>query len=108
MLEQRYHLIRHRPKLLDATLCQRDPDGAVLFQHRNGAKWILDGHNPRIDGYRLEAECRDLLTKLRALRDGRVYTPPSRSNEARRLEADLARCRKFRFIRVSSDERRID
>jgi hypothetical protein len=108
MLEQPYHLVRHQPKLLDATFCQRDPEGEVLFQHRNQAKWILDGNNRRIDGFRLEAECRALLTELRALWDGRVYSPPARSNEARRLEADLACRREFRFVRVSSDERRIE
>jgi hypothetical protein len=108
MVEQPYHLIRHRPKTLDETLCQRDPEGTVLFQHRSGAKWILNGNNPRIDGFRLEGECRALLHGLRALWDGRVYSPPGRSHEARRLEADLARSREFRFIRVSSDERRIE
>jgi hypothetical protein len=107
MLAQPYHQIQHRPKLLDATFCQRDPEGAVLFQHRNQAKWILDGNNPRIDGFRLEGECRALLHELSALWDGRVFNPPTRSNEARRLETDLAR-REFRFTRVSSDERRIE
>ncbi len=108
MLTQPYHLIRHRPKLLEATLCQRDPDGAVLFQHRNGAKWILDGNNPRIDGFRLERECRALLAELATLWDGRIFNPPPRADEARRLEADLSRSREFRFVRVSSDERRIE
>jgi hypothetical protein len=108
LLSQSYHLIRHRPKLLEATFCQRDPDGAVLFQHRNQAKWILDGNNPRIDGFRLEGECRALLHELGSLWDGRVFNPPMRSNEARRMEADLARSSEFRFVRVSSDERRIE
>jgi hypothetical protein len=108
ILAQPYHLIKHRPKLLEATFCQRDPDGAVLFQHRNQAKWILDGNNPRIDGFRLDGECRTLLHQLGALWDGRVFNPPARSNEARRMEADLARSCEFRLIRVSSDERRIE
>jgi hypothetical protein len=108
MLAQAYHMIRHRPKLLDATLCQRDPEGAVLFQHRNGAKWILDGNNPRIDGFRLEGECRALLRELANLWDGRVFNPPPRCDQARRLEADLARQREFRLVRVSSDERKIE
>ena len=107
MLDRPYHLIRHRSRLLEATMCQRDPDGVVLFQHRNGAKWILDGTNPRIDGFRLEAECRALLAELAALWDGRIFNPPSRSDDARRLEAELARIREFLLTRVSSDERRI-
>jgi hypothetical protein len=108
MLAQPYHLIRHRPKLLEATLCQRDPDGAVLFQHRNSAKWILDGNNPQIAGFRLERECRAFLDKLATLWDGRVFNPPPRSDAARRLESDLSRSGKFRFVRVSSDERLIE
>jgi hypothetical protein len=100
MLTQPYHLMRHRPKLLEATLCQRDPEGAVLFQHRNGAKWILDGNNPRIDGFRLERECRVLLAELATLWDGRLFNPPPRSDEARRLEGDLLRSREFRVVRV--------
>ena len=108
MLAQPYHLIRHRPKLLDATFCQRDPDGAVLFQHRNQAKWILDGNNPRIDGFRLEGECRALLQELATLWDGRVFNPPPRCHEGRQLETDLARSREFRLVRVSSDERQIE
>lgn len=108
MLSQPYHLIRHQPKLLGSTLCQRDPDGAVLFQHRSHAKWILDGNNPRIEGFRLENECRSLIDELATLWDGRVFNPPPRSDEARRLEVDLSHIRKFRLIRVSSDERRIE
>jgi hypothetical protein len=107
MLAQPYHLIRHRPKLLEGTVCQRHPDGAVLFQHRH-AKWILDGNNPHIEGFRLERECRALLDELATLWDGRVFNPPPRSDAARQLEVDLARCRHFRFVRVSSDERRIE
>jgi hypothetical protein len=80
----------------------------VLFQHRNQAKWILDGNNPRIDGFRLEGECRALLHELGGLWDGRVFNPPARSNDARRMEADLSRSREFRIVRVSSDERRIE
>jgi Mannosyltransferase putative len=108
MLAQPYYLIRHRPKLLEATMCQRDPDGVILFQHRNNAKWILHGDNPRIEGFRLERECRTLLEELATLWDGRVFNPPSRSDEARQLEADLIDNRQFCFVRVSSDERRVE
>jgi len=108
MLTQPYHLIRHRPKLLESTMCQRDPDGAVLFQHRNGAKWILDGNNPRIEGFRLDDECRALLDELAALWDGRIFNPPLRSDEVRRLERELSQIRAFQLIRVSSDDRRIE
>jgi hypothetical protein len=108
LLAQHHHLIRYRPKLLEATLCQRDPDGALLFQHRNGAKWILNGTNPRIDGFRLEAECRALLGQLAGVWDGRIFNPPPRSDNARGLEGEIARIRVFTLRRVSSDERRIE
>ncbi len=108
MVAQAYHLIQHRPKLLDSTFCQRGPDGTLLFQHRNTAKWILNGNNPRIEGFRLEDECHALLKELGTRWDGRVFDPPPRSEEARRLEAGLSRIRQFIFIRVSSDEQRME
>ncbi|HUA32057.1 MAG TPA: hypothetical protein VMA09_00510 [Candidatus Binataceae bacterium] len=104
ILSQPYHLIPHRPKLLESTICQRDREGRVLFQHRNMAKWILNGENPRIEGFRLEDECRGLLRELSRLWDGRIFNPPGRSEVARRLEDDLSRVRHFRLVRVSSNE----
>ncbi|HEX5454568.1 MAG TPA: hypothetical protein VFX06_12310 [Stellaceae bacterium] len=108
MLNQPFHLIPYRPKRLESTLCQRDPDGGLLFQHRNGAKWILDGTNPRIAGFRLEDECRALLDELATVWDGRIFNPPPRSQRARQLEAKLAGARVFIYTRVSSDARRIE
>jgi hypothetical protein len=80
----------------------------VLFQHRNGAKWILDGTNPRINGFRLEAECRALLGQLARVWDGRIFNPPARSDDARRLEREIARIRQFTLLRVSSHDRRLE
>jgi hypothetical protein len=108
MLGQARHLVRHLPKTIQWTMCQRDPDGAVLFQHRNEVKWILHGENPPIEGFRWQDECLSLLRELAGLWDGRVFNPPARSPEARRREGDLARQRHFRFTRVSSDERLIE
>jgi hypothetical protein len=108
MLNQPFHLIRHPPKSLDFTLCQRDLDGGPLFQHRSGAKWLLHGSNPQIAGFRLEPECRLLLKELAQRWDGRVFNPPPRSREARRLERALSRVRRFTRRRVSSDERQIE
>ena len=106
-LQQPFSLVPHRPKALFGTRCQRDPDGEVLFQHRNWAKWILHGDNPRVDGFLLEDTCRTLLADLAAAWDGRVFNPPPRSEGARFVEAMLARVRDFTLTRVSSDERRI-
>ena len=50
---------------LDGTMLQHDFAGKVLFQHRNFAKWSLDG-NRRIVGFRLEEECLGFLAELRA------------------------------------------
>jgi hypothetical protein len=107
LLGQPHHLMRHRPKLLEGTMCQRDPDGDALFQHRSGAKWILAGSNPQIAGFRLEAECRALLDQLARLWDGRVFNPPVVSDVARRCAAEIAGIREFTWHRVSSDERHI-
>lgn len=108
LLGQPFHLVRHKPKLLDFTLCQRDLDGSVLFQHRNDAKWILRGSNPHVEGFRFERECLELISKLRGLWDGRVFHPPARSECALGMERRLAEIREFRFVRVSSDERRME
>jgi hypothetical protein len=108
ILGQPFHAVRHKPKLLDFTLCQRDLDGSVVFQHRNSAKWILRGLNSRVEGFRFEDECLELIRKLGSVWDGRVFNPPVRSECALKLERRLADVREFRFVRVSSDERRME
>ncbi len=50
---------------LEATMLQHDFEGRVLFQHRNFAKWKLEG-NRRIPGFRHEAECIAFAAELRA------------------------------------------
>jgi hypothetical protein len=107
-LSQPYHLIAHSPKMLEATICQRDPDGTILFQHRNGAKWVLRGVNPNIQGFRFEEDCFELLAKLKKRWDGYVFNPPPRSDKAKALELSLVQDRHFRLVRVSSDERSIE
>ncbi|HEY4416734.1 MAG TPA: glycosyltransferase family 9 protein [Verrucomicrobiae bacterium] len=59
-----YHLIPHPVKPLEKTMCQHDPAGRVLFQHRNRAKWDLV-HNPRIKGFLFEQECLAHLADLK-------------------------------------------
>ena len=107
MLGFDFTLIRHAPKRTQYGVAQRGPDGSLLFQHRNMAKWILDGDNPRISGFRLDVECRALLADLTAAWDGRVFVPPPRSRQAQASEAMLVGIGAFILIRVSSDERRI-
>lgn len=95
MIGQSYHLVSHAPRLIEHCFCHRDPDGRLLFQHRNGAKWLLHGNNPRLEGFRFEEECFALLSELRGLWDGAVFNPPERSLAARAMEHDLARQRLF-------------
>lgn len=108
ILGERYHLVAHQPKQLEATICQRDPNGKVIFQHRNGAKWVIRGNNPSIEGFRLEAECLGLLAALEKIWDGYVFNPPARSDAAKALERRLADVRRFRYVRVSCDERIVE
>lgn len=53
--------IHHLPQVN----CHHDFDGQRIFQHRNRAKWTLDGKNPRIADFRYEERC---LFHLNALR----------------------------------------
>lgn len=108
LLDQPCQVVPHPPKQLDATICQRAPDGGLLFQHRNGAKWVLHGINPTIEGFRREADCFALLAELGTKWDGHVFNPPARSERARAMERALAAARRYRFVRVTSDERPMD
>src|SRR3984957_14269281 len=99
-----YYLIEHPPRLLEHTVMQRSPTGEVMFQHRNGAKWLLNGPNPRIEGFRFEAECFALLAELRKRWDGSIFNPPDRSVEARAIERDLVTAASFRMVWVGSHE----
>lgn len=67
-----YHLISHPVQSLEGTMCQHDPAGRVLFQHRNRAKWDLM-HNPRIKGFRFEQECLSHLEDLKTRWSGRRW-----------------------------------
>jgi hypothetical protein len=51
---------------LEATMLQYDFAGRLLFQHRNFAKWKLEG-NRHIVGFRLEKECMGFVEELRAI-----------------------------------------
>ncbi|NQT38737.1 MAG: hypothetical protein HQ581_14680 [Planctomycetes bacterium] len=50
--------------MLPHTLCQHDPAGRRIFQHRCGAKWTL-GANRRVPGFRHEADCLVAIEELR-------------------------------------------
>jgi hypothetical protein len=66
-LGQPYALVRHPIHPLDFTMCQHDPDGRRLFQHRNGDKWSLSVLNRRVRGFWHEEACRLEVRRLRRL-----------------------------------------
>ncbi|HXU80703.1 MAG TPA: hypothetical protein VN914_04860 [Polyangia bacterium] len=56
-----------RPAMLeDKVFCQSDFEGRLLFQHRFGDKWRLDGSNRAIPGFLHEDRCRQALSDLAA------------------------------------------
>lgn len=64
MLDQPYAMIPHRPESLSGAMCQHDYSGRRIFQHRNSAKWTLNG-NRAVQGFRREKECLGFLKELR-------------------------------------------
>jgi hypothetical protein len=71
-LGQRYAMPPFPVEWLKGTMCQHDFSGRRIFQHRNMAKWKLDGENQRIEGFLFEDECFRDLERLRELWDGHV------------------------------------
>jgi hypothetical protein len=63
-LGQEYAMPSREVEPLEATMLQFDFEGKRLFQHRNFAKWKLDG-NKHIVGFKLEKECMQFVAELR-------------------------------------------
>lgn len=108
---QEYALVPHRPRtlLVDIVLVHFDPDGELLFQHRNRDKWTLTGTNQRIPGFHLEEVCFQFLHELRRGWSGQArklpddFSPPERT-----AFAELCQAKTFRYIRVGYDQRAIE
>jgi hypothetical protein len=66
-LGQEYAMPNKGVQKLDATICQYDFDGRILFQHRYRAKWRLEAPNKRIKGFKFERQCLAALAELRKL-----------------------------------------
>jgi hypothetical protein len=61
------------PRILPAPVfLQLDFTGRVVFQHRHGDKWRLDGRNRRIPGFLDEDFCRQCIAELRSTLFARV------------------------------------
>ncbi len=71
-LDVPYAMPEHPIHPLNGTMCQHDFSGKRLFQHRNLAKWNLNGPNRRIQDFWGEEECRSFLRQLAAKWDGQV------------------------------------
>lgn len=88
---------------LDATMCQHDFQGRIIFQHRNMAKWTLRGENRRIAGFQREEECLELIERLAELHGLRGELA------SRTLSLEEAVCQvsggRFLYERLDLDER---
>ena len=67
MLDQEYAMVPHAIHSLAGTMCQHDFAGRRIFQHRNWAKWRIDGGNARIEGFEKEDECLEFIRELASL-----------------------------------------
>lgn len=93
---------------LAGTMCQHDLQGRRVFQHRNFAKWTLDG-NRRIGGFLLEEECLGFIAELRAQwrefpGGQRCYDAAQASPEEQAAAARLCEG-KWIYERVGHDQR---
>jgi hypothetical protein len=72
ILHQPFAMPQRPVKRIPTTMCQHDFQGRRIFQHRNLDKWNLWLNNRRVNGFKLERECRDLIRELREQWDGGV------------------------------------
>jgi FkbM family methyltransferase len=104
-LGQEYAMPNYAIHALQATMCQHDFSGKILFQHRNMAKWRLNGNNPAIAGFKHEAECLSFVNDLRALWSKSIK--PLATPEFFALADMLVKTREWVYCRVGYDLRQI-
>lgn len=63
MIGQKYSMPPYPIHPLQATMCQLDFEGRIIFQHRNLSKFKL-GDNIKIAGFKFEEECFNFLRQL--------------------------------------------
>jgi hypothetical protein len=100
---QPYVVTSHPMKYHEGTFFQHDFAGNVLFQHRNRAKWDLNGNNPSNSQFRFEKECLRFLDGLRDVWDGKIGGPRKRlgSEDVRNAKKELL-ANVYRFVRSGS------
>lgn len=107
---QSFVLVSYPVRALDGVMLQHDFAGALLFQHRNFAKWTLVG-NRRIPGFRHERECLGFIDELRAQWNQcppgvRRYSDGGKSPAERKTAQGLMD-RHWEYHRVGFDRRAI-
>ena len=107
-IAQKFAMPPHPVRPLEGTMLQHDFAGRLLFQHRNFAKWKLDG-NRRIPGFQWERECLGFLAELRGRwnelpPDVRRYAPEGKSANERAAAERLTGAR-WEYVRVGHDRR---
>jgi hypothetical protein len=98
-----FALIPHRPFAQERSLIQRDFGGAPFLQHRTNCKWTYAGEQYVFKEAVHQPACLAALSELRALWNGRIFTPPSRSARARRIEAWLIGALRLRCEVIDDD-----
>lgn len=92
-----FTLIPHPIHRLEATMCQHDPDGHRLFQHRNTDKWNLFLRNRTVEDFWFEPECRQYVQELARKWDGRAsrfaVRKSTRSRKPPSIAAVMISCR---------------
>ena len=115
MLDQPYGMPPHPPRPLRSplqagqvvhVLRQHDFQGRAVLQHRIGAKWILRGVNCAVPGFQYHEECMGFLRELADRWDGRVAGDGGSPSLTSDTPATPGRW--FTYVRVSSDERRLE
>jgi hypothetical protein len=91
------------PEYWGSVMGHHDPEGTLVFQHKNFPKWVLFGFNPHYPQFRYENECLEFLTELASLWDGRVST-----SQLKRKEPGSPESRWFRYLRLSCDEQLLE
>jgi glycosyltransferase involved in cell wall biosynthesis len=106
-----YALVPWPPRTLGQSevIVQHDPDGAPLFQHRNGSKWSLTRANRPIPGFREEDACLRILAELSGRWAPPVRAFPADFTESERRHYDaLCAARYFEYAVEGGGTRRIE
>jgi hypothetical protein len=98
-----FALVPHRPIVDFRCLFQRDFNGAVIFQHRTGGKWIYDGEQRKVIGFVHDNECLSALAELKKVWNGRIFHPPARCLAAQEKEEHILKHGTF-VLQCAGDE----